>query len=76
MAILPLRKEKEVSGMVCGCRQCGTLMVQEQKGLASRCICPACGEACDACLGTNSQLEKGESLPLDIIMEYDDLNIY
>lgn len=58
--------------MVCGCPQCGTLMAQQEQGLASKCVCPACGAACDACLGTATQIEKGGALPLDLVMEYDE----
>lgn len=58
--------------MVCGCKQCDTLMVQAEKGLSSQCVCPACGAVCDACLGTNSMIEKGGAIPFDILAEYDD----
>ena len=45
--------------MQCGCPECGTLMGQDVKGASSRCVCPNCGYACDACLGTASVMEKG-----------------
>jgi len=40
----------------CGCPVCGTWMVHAEE--ERRCICPACGEGCDACLGTNSVMTK------------------
>ncbi len=38
--------------MRCSCRVCGTYMVQDEKGLKSRCICPQCFATCSACMGT------------------------
>ena len=38
--------------MRCSCRACGTYMVQDEKGLFSRCVCPQCFCACSACMGT------------------------
>ena len=38
--------------MRCSCRVCGTYMVQDEKGLLSRCICPQCFATCSACMGT------------------------
>ena len=46
--------------MVCGCKNCGTLMVQEQKGITCRCVCPACGDSCDMCIGFERPLSKAE----------------
>ncbi len=46
--------------MRCSCRVCGTYMVQDEKGLSSRCICPQCFATCSACMGT-----IGEPLDLD-----------
>lgn len=46
--------------MRCSCRVCGTYMVQDEKGLSSRCICPQCFSTCSACMGT-----IGEPLPLE-----------
>lgn len=37
--------------MNCGCPECGTLTVQAERGLDSRCVCPACGWTCRECLG-------------------------
>lgn len=39
-------------GMRCTCQNCGEYMVQDEKGLFSRCICPVCFTTCNACLGT------------------------
>lgn len=58
--------------MVCGCPNCGALMIQEVRGISSRCVCKDCGYVCDACLGTNSMIQKGESLPLDLVRKYQD----
>lgn len=44
--------------MRCSCQVCGEYMVQDEKGLNSRCICPNCFETCSACMGT-------EQKPLD-----------
>lgn len=38
--------------MRCTCQNCGEYMVQDEKGLFSRCVCPACLCTCNACLGT------------------------
>ena len=48
--------------MVCGCEKCGTLMVQEQKGIQCRCVCPNCGNHCDICIGFERPLSKGNWL--------------
>jgi len=45
--------------MQCGCPECGMFMGQDVRGASSRCVCPNCGYACDACLGTNTMMEKG-----------------
>ena len=47
--------------MRCNCLVCGTYMVQDEKGLESRCICPQCFSTCSACMGTEQKpLEKTE----------------
>ena len=38
--------------MRCSCQNCGEYMVQDEKGLDSRCICPVCFATCSACMGT------------------------
>lgn len=38
--------------MRCSCQVCGEYMVQDEKGLESRCICPVCFATCSACMGT------------------------
>lgn len=35
-------------------------MVQDEKGLKSRCICPICFETCNACMGTEQQPISGD----------------
>lgn len=45
--------------MRCSCRICGTYMVQDEKGINSRCICPQCFATCSACMGTIGE-------PLDV----------
>ena len=47
--------------MRCSCQRCGTYMVQDEKGIESRCICPVCFFVCSACVGT----EGGQPLDLD-----------
>ena len=37
-------------------------MVQDEKGLFSRCICPNCLQTCAACLGTAQQPLSPEAL--------------
>lgn len=32
----------------------------QQKGLESRCVCPACKYECNACMGTDSVIERDE----------------
>ena len=56
--------------MVCGCPNCGALMIQEVKGVHSRCVCKDCGYSCDACLGTATMIQKGEGLPIDLLLKY------
>lgn len=51
--------------MVCGCLVCGTLMVHSEKGIYSTCVCPACDNRCDDCLGSGTPIQKGEQLPED-----------
>ncbi|OQB23302.1 MAG: hypothetical protein BWY11_01906 [Firmicutes bacterium ADurb.Bin182] len=58
--------------MRCSCGNCGTYMIQSEKGLESGCICPECRSFCGICLGTAgepktpSQLRKFiENLPVD-----------
>lgn len=43
--------------MRCGCPECGAFMVQAE-GAVSRCVCPDCGHSCDACLGTNTVVDR------------------
>jgi len=47
--------------MRCSCQRCGTYMVQDEKGVQSRCICPQCFFTCSACIATSG----GEPLDLD-----------
>ena len=48
--------------MRCSCQACGTYMVQDEKGLGSRCICPECFFVCSACMGTREAPVPPESL--------------
>ncbi len=42
--------------MRCGCDACGAFMIHaEDKPV---CVCPECGTRCDACLGTNSVVDR------------------
>jgi hypothetical protein len=46
--------------MRCSCQNCGAYMVQDEKGLGSRCVCPECLHTCSACMGTpQSPVERG-----------------
>lgn len=47
--------------MRCGCPQCGDFMVNSEH---SDCVCPSCGYRCNACLGTNTLLNKDDILAL------------
>lgn len=47
--------------MRCSCQRCGAYMVQDEKGVQSRCVCPECFFACSACIST----EGGQPLDLD-----------
>ena len=42
--------------MRCSCQRCGAYMVQDEKGVQSRCICPECFFVCSACIGTSGQV--------------------
>lgn len=48
--------------MRCTCQKCGEYMVQDEKGIFSRCICPNCLNTCDACLGTRQKPVGPEEL--------------
>jgi hypothetical protein len=37
-------------------------MVQDEKGLGSRCICPECFATCNACMGTRQTPMDAQSL--------------
>lgn len=50
--------------MRCSCRVCGTYMVQDEKGIHSRCICPQCFATCSACMGTIGEPLDIESLKI------------
>ena len=47
--------------MRCSCQRCGTYMVQDEKGVQSRCICPQCFFTCSACVAASG----GQPLDLD-----------
>ena len=47
--------------MRCSCRKCGAYMVQDEKGVQSRCICPECFFTCSACIS----MDGGQPLDLD-----------
>ena len=47
--------------MRCSCQRCGAYMVQDEKGVMSRCICPECFFVCSACVGTSG----GQPLDVD-----------
>ena len=48
--------------MRCSCQICGEYMVQDEKGLNSRCICPNCFATCSACMGTPQKPLDREAL--------------
>ena len=48
--------------MRCTCQNCGEYMVQDERGLSSRCICPNCFQTCAACLGTEQTPLSREAL--------------
>ena len=49
--------------MRCSCQVCGEYMVQDEKGLESRCICPNCFTTCNACMGTEqAPIESSDRL--------------
>lgn len=50
--------------MRCGCQNCGVYMVQDERGLESRCICPNCFWTCSACMGTEQTPVQKEGLEL------------
>lgn len=53
--------------MRCSCPQCGTYMVQQERGAVSRCVCPSCLFDCTACMGSGQQIEKGKGIPLSLL---------
>ncbi len=56
--------------MRCTCQNCGAYMVQEEKGLESRCVCPECFAVCSACMGTRQEpLKAGEFKDLMLARE-------
>jgi len=46
----------------CSCQICGTYMIQDEKGLGSRCICPECFATCSACIGTRQNPVEPDQL--------------
>lgn len=48
--------------MRCSCQNCGIYMVQDERGLESRCICPNCFATCAACMGTEQTPVDGDRL--------------
>ena len=48
--------------MRCSCQNCGVYMVQDEKGIGSRCICPECFTTCNACMGTRQAPMDPDSL--------------
>lgn len=46
--------------MRCSCQVCGEYMVQDEKGIKSRCICPVCFNTCSACMGTSQEPISGD----------------
>lgn len=66
--------------MVCGCPNCGQLMVHRERGIESMCICPYCLTTCDACLGNthkknNAPKTKPEIAHMDP-MEFDTIDFF
>lgn len=41
-------------------------MVQDERGLESRCICPLCFFTCSACMGTPAQPKTPEELRMEL----------
>ena len=62
--------------MRCSCQTCGTYMVQDEKGILSRCICPECFATCNACLGTRQAPMDPDSLKFMLLQRehYDEEN--
>ena len=57
--------------MRCSCSECGTYMVQQEKGAESCCICPQCLQTCNNCMGSGIKMQKGGTVPKDILEAYD-----
>ena len=58
----------------CSCPTCGAYMVQDEKGLYSRCICPECFAVCSACMGTQQAPMDPDQLKFMLVQRemYDD----
>ena len=54
--------------MRCSCQRCGTYMVQEERGMESRCICPNCVNTCSACMGRVGEPQSLQSLRFTALM--------
>lgn len=52
--------------MRCGCRECGTYMIQAESDFLG-CVCPDCGYRCRDCLGTDTVVSREQlrTLALD-----------
>ncbi len=60
--------------MRCGCPNCGTYMIQAERGLGSGCVCPACGNICKDCMGsTQGPMTKAELKSLKFADKYDEM---
>jgi len=64
--------------LVCGCPECGQLMVHRENGIYSMCICPYCLTTCDACLGTTHKKnapKTKEAISRIEQMEFDNVDL-
>ncbi|MEG2135616.1 MAG: hypothetical protein RR150_05985, partial [Clostridia bacterium] len=63
--------EWEMNTMRCSCRVCETYMVHaESAGLG--CVCPACGNRCFDCLGTNTVVSREAFLAMKTAIARED----
>ena len=66
--------------MRCSCPHCGLYMIQNERGLESRCVCPGCFHTCNACMGTEqpplSRDELMQNIQLRALLNRSDEDVY
>ena len=60
--------------MRCGCKECGTYMIQAESNRLG-CVCPECGYRCSDCLGTDTVVTRDRLKDLAADPRFDPENL-